>query len=88
VFERFPDETGQGVFFSIVHGIEHIGGYEEELLRSVYRKPSHGGVSMIHRMQNTGQTTINEKDIKALYKELLERSDLSDRLRKEIKDYL
>jgi hypothetical protein len=39
VFERFPDEDGAGVFWSIVHGIERFRSYEIELLDSLNVNP-------------------------------------------------
>ena len=35
IFERFPDKDGFGVFWSIVHGLEAVLGYEPSLLESV-----------------------------------------------------
>ena len=36
VFDRFPDEDGAGVFWSIVHGVESIDGYAA-ILRDSHR---------------------------------------------------
>ena len=35
LFERFPDDDGAGVFWSALHGMEAVGGYEDLLLLSI-----------------------------------------------------
>ena len=54
VFERFPDEDGAGVLWSIVHGIERLPiDYEDELNRSMSRRPSLMGDIMKQRLANS-----------------------------------
>jgi hypothetical protein len=50
VLERFPVDDGAGVLWSVVHGVESLPGREPELIRSVRRKPSELGVTMIGRL--------------------------------------
>jgi hypothetical protein len=51
VFERFPDEDGAGVFWSIVHGIESLDvDYEQTLRASLARRPSRMGQIMLRRL--------------------------------------
>jgi len=65
VFERFPDgEDGGGVFWSIVHGLERVGGYESPLLHSVRSSPSEFGIVMVGRMLNAGITRVDNSDLK------------------------
>ncbi|MCG2602310.1 hypothetical protein [Achromobacter insuavis] len=53
VFERFPDEDGAGVFWSIVHGLEHLDIPHEAALReSLARRQSEMGEIMLHRLDN------------------------------------
>lgn len=87
VLERFPEEDGAGVLWSIVHGLEQIEGYEEQLLASLYRQPSQLSVIMVHRIENMGQTEIQGKEIKTIYTELLNLSNLPNSVREEIKNY-
>ena len=54
IFERFPEEDGHGVFWSIVHGLERRGNYEESLLASVKRSPSQFSLLMLNRLLNGG----------------------------------
>ncbi len=57
VFERYPDEDGYGVYWSILHGLEARGDYESGLLASVRRKPSVFAATMLNRLCNTGHDT-------------------------------
>lgn len=53
VFERFPDDDGAGVFWSIVHGVESTDlDYEEPLRDSLSRQPSELGHIMLRRLEN------------------------------------
>jgi hypothetical protein len=51
VFERFPEEDGAGVFWSIVHGLERFSAYETELIDSLNRQPSEMGLLMLRRIK-------------------------------------
>ena len=55
VFDRYPDEDGAGVFWSIVHGIEHTfnGRYEESLKTSAERRPTPFKTIMLGRIENS-----------------------------------
>jgi len=54
VFERFPDDDGAGVFWSIVHGIELADlDYEKPLRESLSRQPSELGRIMLVRLEQS-----------------------------------
>jgi hypothetical protein len=54
VFERFPEEDGSGVLWSIVHGIEALDiDYEAALRESLSRQPSHMGGIMLQRLEKS-----------------------------------
>jgi hypothetical protein len=53
VFERFPDDDGQGVLWSIVHGIEARNDYEQSLCESLTRRPSFMGNVMLKRLRKS-----------------------------------
>lgn len=53
VFERFPDDDGAGVLWSIVHGLESMEGYESELHASAARAPSIMGKIMLKRLEKS-----------------------------------
>src|SRR6266699_3425150 len=63
IFERFPERDGFGVFWSILHGLEAVSGYEPLLLESVERAPSEFTVRMINRMINAGELRIGSRDL-------------------------
>ena len=75
VFELFPDTDGAGVFWSIVHGLEVLPGYEAQLLTSVRRVPSDMGVTMLGRLLNAGCNDINGVPIRQVLEEIITRSD-------------
>jgi hypothetical protein len=54
VFERFPDEDGYGVFWSILHCLEKCHGYEPLLVESAARAPVEFNLTMINRLLNSG----------------------------------
>jgi hypothetical protein len=52
IFERFPEDDGAGVFWSIVHGIESTDlDYEELLRESLARQPSEFCQLMLLRLE-------------------------------------
>lgn len=54
VFERFPDEDGAGVLWSIVHGVEALElDYERPLCESLARQPSFMGKIMLDRLERS-----------------------------------
>lgn len=60
VFERYPEEDGCGVMWSLVHGLEKLPDYEPALLASLTRQPSELGIVMVGRMLNSGTTEIGD----------------------------
>jgi hypothetical protein len=54
VFERFPDDDGAGVLWSIVHGVESLAQpYEAPLRASLERCSSHMGKVMLQRLEKS-----------------------------------
>lgn len=54
VFERFPEDDGAGVFWSIVHGVEALPyNYEPLLQESHGRTPSEMSKVMLVRLANS-----------------------------------
>ena len=83
VFERFPDQDGYGVFWSILHGLEGLPGYEEALIESIRRQPSEFSLLMVSRMLNAGRTHVNGTDLLGLLDEVARNPDYSAALHKE-----
>ena len=53
IFERFPNDDGAGVFWSIVHGLESAQfGYKKELESSLQKVTSEMGKIMMKRLHN------------------------------------
>ncbi|RNI28565.1 hypothetical protein [Rufibacter latericius] len=87
VLERFPEEDGAGVLWSIVHGLEHLDGYEQELIDSLLRQPSLLGVAMVRRIENTGQTEIAGRKVEEIYGTLLSHPKLPESVKDYVVDY-
>ena len=52
LFERFPDDDGAGVLWSVVHGVEALDiDYEQALRNSISRQPSLMGRIMLDRLE-------------------------------------
>lgn len=66
LFERFPNEDGAGVFWSALHGMEAVGGYEDLLLQYFRRCPSLMTRAMLRGIQNSGKTHIGKMAISDL----------------------
>lgn len=60
LFERYPEEDGYGVMWSVLHGLESLPNYEPELLRSLARQPSEFGVRMVGRLLNAGMRDVGD----------------------------
>ncbi|WP_139195655.1 hypothetical protein [Aquimarina amphilecti] len=65
VFERYPNDDGAGVFWTILYGLETLN-YEESLYSSLMDKPSHMGINMLKRIENTNSELVAGKPIKEL----------------------
>ena len=85
IFERFPEEDGAGVFWTIVHGVESFDGYEKELLDSLTRQPSEFGLLMAKRIFNTGTKKICDIGKENLISNLLNHSGTSELLKQQVK---
>jgi hypothetical protein len=70
VLERFPEEDGAGVLWSVVHGVESMPGYEAELVHSVRRRPSELGLTMIGRLLNSGASHVGGVSLTDLLREV------------------
>jgi hypothetical protein len=57
VFERFPEEDGAGVLWSIVHGVESLPfDYASFLRQSMERRPSFMGAIMLQRLERASES--------------------------------
>ena len=53
LFERFPNDDGYGVFWTVLHGIEHQPDYEPHLKASVRHIPTEFNLRMVNRLLNS-----------------------------------
>ena len=70
VFERFPRHDGFEVFWTLLHHVEALPGYETELIASVRRVPNLMGLTMMRRLFDSGVARIDGVDVAALLREL------------------
>jgi hypothetical protein len=63
VFERFPDEDGFGVFWSILHLLERCSGYEALLVDSAVRVPVEFNLNMVNRLLNSGVAEVGGRQL-------------------------
>ncbi len=88
LFERFPTHDGYGVFWSIIHTLEAIGGYENELVNSIARQPHELSVLMLNRLINGGYKEIEGKPIINVLKEIANNESLSNEIREEANGFV
>ncbi|HEY5824528.1 MAG TPA: hypothetical protein VIT44_09190 [Cyclobacteriaceae bacterium] len=81
IFERYPEEDGNGVLWSIVHGVEGFKSYEKELVDSLKRQPSEMGLVMLRRIKNSGTLIINGVEIDKFIPDLLLNKQLTSSLK-------
>lgn len=84
VFERFPDEDGAGVFWSIVHGVESFNSYERQLVDSLNRQPSEMGLIMLRRLINNGTKTIDGIEISKIVADLISNERATTAFKQEL----
>ena len=88
LFERFPEDDGAGVLWSVLHGIETFKEYEQELLTSLNRQPSHLGIVMVKRILNTGTKVIAGIDLEKILMDLKNNKLTPDSVKDDIKTFL
>ncbi len=86
VLERFPEEDGAGVLWSIVHGLESLPDYEDKLVASIQRQPSELGLVMISRIVNTGVNVVGGKPITDVLKQVLQHEKATAAIREQAKE--
>jgi hypothetical protein len=88
IFERFPEEDGYGVYWSILHGLEGRGDYEDALLASLRRSPSRFALTMVNRILNAGQSTCAGVPALALLEAVAASPSANPSAREEATTYL
>ena len=88
VFERFPDEDGFGVFWSIVHCLEACNGYESSLLESVRTAPVEFNVLMVNRLLNGGVTQVAGESLLGVLAAVASNESAAAGVRKSASDFI
>lgn len=88
IFERLNDGHYDDVLWSIIHGIEGLQDYEEDLINSVNRCPNEYNLLMLNRMLNAGQASYNATDFIELLKSVAEDNKVSAELKEQAKGYI
>ena len=88
VFERFPEEDGYGVFWSILHLLEACNGCDEALVESVKRKPVEFNLLMVNRLLNSGISTVNGESLMQLLTCIAESEDTAPSTRRSANGFL
>ena len=88
VFERFPCHDGFGVFWSIVHCLEHFQGYEPALLDSVRRRPGEFNLTMINRMMNAGVANVGDVSLIDVLQTVAASETASQQAREIARDFI
>jgi hypothetical protein len=85
VFERYPaeDEDGAGVFWSIVHGLESLPGYENGLVESVRREPSCFALLMVNRLLNAECADVGGTSLRSLLEQVAQDETARPEIRQE-----
>jgi hypothetical protein len=88
LFERFPEEDAYGMFWSVLHGIEGLTGYESELIASLRRRPTHFPVLMVNRMLNAGQSSIGDIELIGLLEAVATDDDCLPSVREDARRFV
>ena len=88
VFERFPEEDGYGVFWSILHLLESCNGCNEALIESVERAPVEFNLRMVNRLLNSGIKQVDGRSLIQLLTNVAEDPDVKPSIRNTANGYL
>ena len=72
--------------WDIIHGMEHSGEYESELVDSLRTKPVDLTLTMLSRLINSGRKEIANTSIEMLLDQILERKDSNEELKRLAQD--
>ena len=87
VMERLPD-ADLGSPGPLVHTLEQLKGYEQELIRSVRRCPSFLSLWMVNRILNTDPPVSVRQSYISLLGEATKRSDVPKEIRDEARNFI
>lgn len=88
VFERFPEDDGYGIFWSIVHFLETCSGYEPLLIESVSRVPTEFNVLMVNRLINGNVLEVDGQSLLSVLASLASNPAASSSARRSAQGFL
>jgi hypothetical protein len=88
LYERFPDEDGYGVFWSILHSIEAQPGYDVHVVASVNRRPTRFPLSMVYGMLNARIQTVGGVPFLELLRATASDARCSESVQSEAEEFL
>lgn len=88
VLERFPRSDGYGTFWSILHSLESIPGYERALIDSIRRRACEFNLLMVNRIINTGTADVCGTSLLGLLQEVLDSREHDANAREAAARYL
>jgi hypothetical protein len=88
LYERFPDDHGHGVFWTILHGIEAQPGSDAAVVASVRRRPTYYPVLMVNRMLNGGILAVAGVDLLGLLRQIAADERVADTVRADAEQFL
>lgn len=88
ILENNPDHDGYGVFWSIVHALEDIEGYEKSLVNSVLNYPHELSIMMLNRILNSGQTEIDGTPIIEILGKIASNDQFNSSIREHAEGYI
>jgi hypothetical protein len=88
LYERFPEDDGCGVFWSVLHRIEAQPGYEQPVVESVRRRPSRFPVLMANRLLNSGIRQVGGVDLLELLRRVAADEQCPPSVREDAQGFL
>jgi hypothetical protein len=88
LFERFPEGDASGLFWSVLDDLEQMPGYEQELIKSVKRKPSEFSLRMVNRLLNNGVTRVGDVDLLDLLMSVADDPTQPENIRSWARDFV
>jgi hypothetical protein len=89
LYERFPDEDGFGVCWSILHMIEGYHPVSDRfVVASVQRKPTEFPVLMVNRILNGGTKAVGGVDLVVLLQSVVDDQTCADYVRNSAQEFL
>jgi hypothetical protein len=89
LYERFPNDDSEGIFWGILHSIETYHPISDRLaIESVLRQPSEFPLMMVNRLLNSGAAQVGDVDLLELLHHVATNEHYSPMIRENAQHYL